>query len=80
MMAYLMEKMEYLVIFMFDFLKILAIMEVNKIHLETENDYMTLMVQIDALMKKGESNLNDKEANHLRNMALAAQAYEKKFY
>ena len=38
------------------------------------------MKKIDALMKKGENNLSDKEAAQLKDMALAAQAYEKSIY
>lgn len=52
----------------------------RKIIIKTEKDYKATMVKIDALMKKGEANLTNKEANELRNMALAAQAYEKSIY
>lgn len=52
----------------------------RKIKIENERDYNALMKQIDALMKKGEKNLTDKEADDLRVMALAAQAYEKSIY
>ena len=38
------------------------------------------MEKIDALMKKGEGNLTNKEAGELRNLALATQAYEKSIY
>jgi HTH-type transcriptional regulator/antitoxin HigA len=38
------------------------------------------MQKIDALMKKGEKNLTGKEADTLRSLALAAQAYEKSIY
>lgn len=38
------------------------------------------MARIDALMKKGERNLTQKEAHDLENWALAAQAYEKNIY
>jgi len=38
------------------------------------------MIKIDALMKKGEKNLTDKEAEEIRTLALAAQAYEKSIY
>jgi HTH-type transcriptional regulator / antitoxin HigA len=38
------------------------------------------MKKIDALMKKGEKNLTSKEAEELRILALAAQAYEKSIY
>ena len=52
----------------------------RKIKIENERDYNALMKQIDALMKKGEKNLTDKDADDLRVMALAAQAYEKSIY
>lgn len=48
--------------------------------IETEKDYNATMKKIDALMKKGENNLTDKEAEDLRILALAAQAYEKSIY
>lgn len=38
------------------------------------------MKKIDALMKKGEKNLTDKEAEEIRTLALAAQTYEKSIY
>ena len=38
------------------------------------------MSKLDALMKKGEKNLTDKEAQEIRTLALAAQAYEKSIY
>lgn len=38
------------------------------------------MKKIDALMKVGENNLSDGQADTLRSMALAAQAYEKTQY
>jgi len=38
------------------------------------------MIKIDALMKKGEKNLTDKEAEEIRTLALVAQAYEKSIY
>jgi HTH-type transcriptional regulator / antitoxin HigA len=55
-------------------------MSSRKIKIENERDYNALMKQIDALMKKGEKHLTDKEADDLRGMALAAQAYEKSIY
>jgi HTH-type transcriptional regulator/antitoxin HigA len=48
--------------------------------IKTERDYNATMKNIDALMKKGEDNLTDKEAEELRYLALAAQAYEKSIY
>jgi HTH-type transcriptional regulator/antitoxin HigA len=52
----------------------------RKIKIETGKEYNSIMVKIDALMKKGESNLTNKEATDLKNMALAAQTYEKSIY
>src|ERR1700722_4631363 len=48
--------------------------------IENEKDYNATMKKIDALMKKGESKLTNKEAEDLRILALAAQAYEKSIY
>jgi len=48
--------------------------------IENEKDYNATMKKIDALMKKGEPNLTDKEAEELRTLALAAQSYEKSIY
>jgi HTH-type transcriptional regulator / antitoxin HigA len=48
--------------------------------IENEKDYNATMKKIDALMKKGESKLTNKEAEELRILALAAQAYEKSIY
>ena len=48
--------------------------------IENEKDYNATMKKIDVLMKKGEANLTDKEAEELRILALAAQAYEKSIY
>lgn len=47
---------------------------------ENESEYNALMKKIDGLMKKGENNLSDNEAEELRAMALAAHAYEKTIY
>ncbi len=47
---------------------------------KSKEDYNDIMLKIDALMKKGEKNITDKEADELRDMALAAQAYEKSIY
>lgn len=48
--------------------------------IENERDYSATMKKIDALMKIGEANLTDKEADELRILGLAAQAYEKSIY
>ena len=48
--------------------------------IENEKDYNATMKKIDALMKKGEANLTNKEAQDLRILALAAQAFEKSIY
>jgi HTH-type transcriptional regulator/antitoxin HigA len=48
--------------------------------IETAKEYNATMARIDALMKKGEHNLTDKDAKELRKLALAAQQYEKSIY
>lgn len=48
--------------------------------IETGKEYNATMAKIDALMKKGEKNLTDKEEKNLRAMALAAQQYEQSIY
>lgn len=55
-------------------------MPTKKLNIQNEDEYNALMQKIDVLMKKGEMALTDKEAGELRNMALAAQAYEKTLY
>lgn len=50
------------------------------IQIENDQDYNTTMKKIDVLMKKGETKLTKKEAEHLSSLALAAQAYEKTTY
>ncbi len=45
-----------------------------------EKEYNAAMDKIDVLMKKGEAGLTDIEAEVLRQLALAAQAYEKTIY
>lgn len=55
-------------------------MKNRTVNIETEKDYNATMKKIDALMKKGENNLTNKEAEELRMLALAAQAYEKSIY
>lgn len=52
----------------------------HKIKIENEKEYNATMKKIDALMKKGEKNLTNKEAEELRTLALVAQAYEKSIY
>jgi HTH-type transcriptional regulator / antitoxin HigA len=52
----------------------------RKLKIEKERDYNATMKKIDALMKKGENKLTNKEAQELRTLALAAQAYEKSIY
>src|SRR3984957_7523792 len=52
----------------------------RKMKIENEREYNATMKKIDALMKKGEKNLTDKEAQEIRTLALAAQAYEKSIY
>lgn len=48
--------------------------------IKNEKDYNATMKKIDALMKKREANLTNKEAEALRILALAAQGYEKSMY
>jgi HTH-type transcriptional regulator / antitoxin HigA len=55
-------------------------MVIRKIKIHSVREYNALMKKIDTLMKKGENNLTDAEANELRTLALAAQAYEKSIY
>ena len=52
----------------------------RKTNITTEKEYVATMSKLDALMKKGEKNLTDKEAEEIRTLALAAQAYEKSIY
>ncbi len=52
----------------------------RKMKIGNEKEYKATMKKIDALMKKGEKNLTDKEAKEIRTLALAAQAYEKSIY
>ena len=52
----------------------------RKANITTEKEYVATMSKLDALMKKGEKNLTDKEAQEIRTLALAAQAYEKSIY
>ncbi len=48
--------------------------------IKTEAQYKKVMSQILTLMNKGERNLTKAETTQLREMALAAQAYEKSIY
>ena len=48
--------------------------------IKTEAQYKKAMSEILTLMNKGEGNLSKTETNKLREMALAAQAYEKSIY
>jgi HTH-type transcriptional regulator/antitoxin HigA len=57
-----------------------SIMTNRKTEINTGKDYNTTMKKIDVLMKKGETKLTKKEAEHLSSLALAAQAYEKSIY
>jgi HTH-type transcriptional regulator / antitoxin HigA len=52
----------------------------RKTNITTEKEYVATMSKLDTLMKKGEKNLTDKEAQDIRTLALAAQAYEKSIY
>ena len=52
----------------------------HTVKIENEKEYNASMKKIDALMKKGESKLTNKEANELRMLSLAAQAFEKSIY
>jgi len=52
----------------------------RKTNIATEKEYVATMSKLDTLMKKGEKNLTDKEAQEIRTLALAAQAYEKSIY
>ena len=52
----------------------------RKMKIENEREYHVTMKKIDALMKKGEKNLTDKEAEEIRILALAAQRYERSIY
>ena len=58
----------------------IRVMANRKMKIESEKEYNATMKKIDALMKKGEKNLTDKEAEEIRTLALAAQAYEKSIY
>lgn len=42
--------------------------------------YNSVMQRVDALMKKGDGKITEKESSEIRKLALAAQAYEKTIY
>jgi hypothetical protein len=48
----------------------------RKIKIENASEYQRVMKKIDVLMRLGE-NMDDRSAAELRNLSLAAQAYEK---
>lgn len=48
--------------------------------IKSEIEYEDVMGEIEELMEKGESNLTVLEADRVRNMALAAQNFERKHY
>lgn len=52
----------------------------QKVNIKTQQEYDTAMARIDALMKVGEENLTNVQADELRELALAANAYEKTIY
>jgi HTH-type transcriptional regulator/antitoxin HigA len=52
----------------------------RKMKIVSKKEYNATMKKIDALMKKGENKLTDKEAEEIRTLALVAQAYEKSIY
>lgn len=55
-------------------------MATPKTKIRNEGNYNAALKKIDALMKKGETRLTIKEAEELRRLAIAAQAYEKAIY
>lgn len=48
--------------------------------IKSEREYNATMKKIDALMQKGEAYLTKKEAAEIRELALAAQEYERGIY
>ena len=52
----------------------------NTITIETEAENERALREIEVLMNKGEANLSKAENDHLRNMALAVQAFEQSYY
>lgn len=52
----------------------------RKKKIENEREYNATMKKIDVLMRKGEKNLTEKEAEEIRMLALAAQVFEKSIY
>ena len=55
-------------------------MRTKQITYKDEASYNTAMEEILSLMNKGEGNLTPAETEKLRNMALAAEAYEDRYY
>ncbi len=51
-----------------------------KVIIKSEGDYKRAMSKILEMMNKGEGNLTKAEGTKLKNIALAAQAYEKRIY
>lgn len=47
---------------------------------KSKKDYTDAIIRIDALMRVGEKNLTDDQADELRILAVAANAYEKSIY
>lgn len=52
----------------------------KKYKVKNEKEHKELMFKVDALMRKEEHQLTDKEAAEIRGMALAIQAYEESIY
>lgn len=52
----------------------------RKVKIETKQAYNSATTKIDALMKVGESKLTNGQAQELRALAVAANAYEKSIY
>jgi HTH-type transcriptional regulator / antitoxin HigA len=50
----------------------------TKIKITNDLNYKSIMSKIDKLMAKGSENVSKRELTKIRNMALAAQQYEKK--
>lgn len=49
-------------------------------NLKTETDYQNALSELNTLMKKGEDNITDPEAEKIETLALSIQAYEKFYY
>lgn len=48
--------------------------------LRTETEYEKALSELNSLMKKGEANISDKEADLIESLALSIQAYEKLYH